>query len=169
MSDPTPSHGNSHAAGSHYQPSLGVVFIIVILFIGATFLMVTTISSSTTSTTTTTLPSTTTTSPASTARVIKSHERVQVANGTTVAELAAKYTQELQTQDWDTLPPVNGPSEKKTIIYYKGGQGQLKAAQEVATTIHVSQSGIEPLGSLNPVSGATGDDIIVILGKDQSA
>ena len=82
-------------------------------------------------------------------------------------QLAAKYTQELQTQDWDTLPPVNGPSEKKTIIYYK--PGQLKAAQEVATTIHVSQSAVQPLGTLTPVSGASGDDIIVILGKDESA
>jgi hypothetical protein len=99
--------------------------------------------------------------------VIKSRERVQVANGTTVPQLAAKYTQELQTQDWDTLPPVNGPSEKKTVIYYT--TGQLKAAQEVATTIHVSQSAITPLGALKPVSGAAGDDIIVILGKAESA
>ncbi len=167
MSDSPPSHGDPHATGSHYQPSLGVVFIIVILFVGATFLMVTNLSSSPTSTTTTTLASTTTTAPGSTARVIKSHERVQVANGTTVSQLAAKYTQELQTQDWDTLPPINGPSEKKTIIYYKSGQ--LKAAQEVATTIHVSQSAVQPLGSLDPVSGASSDDIIVILGKDQSA
>jgi hypothetical protein len=166
MSDSTPSHGDSHASGSHYQPSLAVVFIIVILFIGATFLMVTTISSSPT-TTTTTLPSTTTTKPATTARVIKSHTRVQVANGTTVPQLAAKYTQELQTQDWDTLPPVNGPAEKKTIIYYVSGQ--LKAAQEVASTIHVNQSAILPLGALKPVSGASGDDVIVILGKAESA
>jgi DNA-binding transcriptional regulator LsrR (DeoR family) len=99
--------------------------------------------------------------------VIKSHERVQVANGTTVSQLAAKYTQELQTQDWDTLPPVNGPLEKKTVIYYN--TGQLKAAEEVATTIHVSQSAIHPLGTLKPVSGASGDDIIVVLGHDESA
>jgi hypothetical protein len=99
--------------------------------------------------------------------VIKSRTRVQVANGTTVSQLAAKYTQELQTQDWDTLPPVNGPSEKKTVIYYIAGQ--LKAAQEVATTIHVDQSAIHPLGALKPVSGAAGDDIIVILGKAESA
>ncbi|HEY1763064.1 MAG TPA: LytR C-terminal domain-containing protein [Acidimicrobiales bacterium] len=167
MSDSRPSHGDPHASGSHYQPSLAVVFIIVILFIGATFLMVTTISSSPTTPTTTTLPSTTTTTGAATARVIKSHERVQVANGTTVSQLAAKYTQELQTQDWDTLPPVNGPLEKKTVIYYT--TGQLKAAQEVATTVHVSQSAVHPLGALKPVSGASGDDVIVIIGKDESA
>jgi biopolymer transport protein ExbD len=104
MSDSTPSNGDSHATGSHYQPSLGVVFIIVILFIGATFFMVTTISSSPT-TTTTTLPSTTTTTAASTARVIKSRTRVQVANGTTVSQLAATYTQKLMTQDWTRCRP----------------------------------------------------------------
>ncbi len=166
MSDSTPSHQDSHATGSHYQPSLGVVFIIVILFIGATFLMVTTISSSPSSVTTTTAPSTTTTKP-STTRVIKSRERVQVANGTSVTGLAATFTQKLMTQDWDTLPPVNGPTEKKTIIYYN--QGQLKAAQEVAATIHVSLSAIHPLGSLKPLSGASGDDVIVILGRDELA
>ncbi|HEV7957871.1 MAG TPA: LytR C-terminal domain-containing protein [Acidimicrobiales bacterium] len=165
MSDPTPSHQDSHASGSHYQPSLGVVFIIVILFIGATFFMVTTITSSP-SVTTTTAPSTTTTKP-SAARVIKSRERVQVANGTSVTGLAATYTQKLMTQDWDTLPPVNGPTERKTIIYYN--RGQLKAAQEVATTIHVSLSAIHPLDSLKPLSGAAGDDVIVILGHDESA
>jgi hypothetical protein len=166
MSDPTPSHQDSHTTGSHYQPSLGVVFIIVILFIGATFFMVTTISSSPSSVTTTTAPSTTTTKP-STARVIKSRERVQVANGTSVTGLAATFTQKLMTQDWDTLPPVNGPTEKKTVIYYN--RGQLKAAQEVAATIHVSLSAIHPLGSLKPLSNAAGDDVIVILGRDELA
>jgi hypothetical protein len=166
MSDPTPSHQDSHATGSHYQPSLAVVFIIVVLFIGATFLMVTTISSSPSSVTTTTAPSTTTTKP-STARVIKSRVRVQVANGTNVTGLAATYTQKLMTQDWDTLPPVNGPTEKKTIIYYI--PGQLKAAQEVASTISVNLSAIHPLGSLKPLTSVSGDDVIVILGHDRSA
>jgi hypothetical protein len=143
------------------------VFIIVILFIGATFLMVSHISLSSTPTTTTTSPSTTTTKPGTTARVIKSRERVQVANGTDVTGLAATYTKKLMTQDWDTLPPVNGPTENKTVIYYN--TGQLKAAQEVATTIHVSLSAIHPLGSLKPLPGASSDDVIVILGHDESA
>jgi hypothetical protein len=166
MSDPTPSHQDPHASGSHYQPSLGVVFIIVILFIGATFLMVGTFSSSKT-VTTTTAPSTTTTKPASATRVIKSRVRVQVANGTTISQLAATYTQKLMTQDWDTLPPVNGPSEKKTVIYYN--TGYLAAAREVATTIKVSESAIQPLRGLTPVLNASGDDVIVILGRDVSA
>ncbi|MGA7834268.1 MAG: LytR C-terminal domain-containing protein [Acidimicrobiales bacterium] len=166
MSDPTPSHRDPHASGSHYQPSLGVVFIIVILFIGATFLMVGTITSSK-AVPTTTAPSTTTTKPSSVTRVIKSRVRVQVANGTTVPQLAATYTQKLMTQDWDTLPPVNGPSEKKTVIYYNASY--LDAAREVASAIKVSESAVRPLGALKPVPDASGDDVIVIIGHDQTA
>lgn len=168
MSESTPSHRDSHGSGSHYQPSLVVVFIIVVLFIGATFLMVGRISlSSPGPVTTTTLPTTATTKPPSKARVIKSRTRVQVANGTTVANLAGRYTQMLTTQDWDALPPINGPTESKTVIYYN--TGQLSAAEEVAATIKVSTSAIRPLGAARPVSGAAGDDVIVILGHDQSA
>ena len=108
---------------------------------------------------------TTTTTPAST-RVIKSRTRVQVANGTNVTALAATYTQRLMTQDWDTLPPANGPPEAKTIIYYRAGQ--VAAAREIAATIGVSQSSIHPLGHLTPVAGASGDDVIVILGNNSA-
>jgi hypothetical protein len=65
---------------------------------------------------------------------------------------------------------VNGPSEKKTVIYYN--TGQLKAAQEVATAIHVDQSAIQPLTALKPISGVAGassDEVVVVLGADQSA
>jgi hypothetical protein len=166
MSDATPSPRDGHASGSHYQPSLAVVLIIVVLFIGGTFLMVRAISPASSSpTTTTTLPTTSTTAPPS-ARVIKSRTRVQVANGTSVTNLAATFTQKLMTQDWDTLPPGNGPHEAMTIIYYN--TGQLKAAQEVATTINVSQSAIYPLGHLTPVAGASGDEVIVILGNNSA-
>jgi hypothetical protein len=166
MSDPTPSPRDGHASGSHYQPSLAVVLIIIVLFVGGTFLMVRAISPTSTSpTTTTTLAPTRTTAPPS-ARVIKSRTRVQVANGTNVTNLAAEFTQRLITQDWDTLPPGNGPHEATTIIYYN--TGQLEAAQEIATTIKVSKSAIHPLGHLTPVAGASGDDVIVILGNNSA-
>jgi hypothetical protein len=142
------------------------VLIIIVLFVGGTFLMVRAISPTSTSpTTTTTLAPTRTTAPPS-ARVIKSRTRVQVANGTNVTNLAAEFTQRLITQDWDTLPPGNGPHEATTIIYYN--TGQLEAAQEIATTIKVSKSAIHPLGHLTPVAGASGDDVIVILGNNSA-
>jgi hypothetical protein len=51
-----------------------------------------------------------------------------------------------------------------TVIYYN--PGFLWAAQEVANEIKVSTSAIQPLNGLNPVSGSSGDDVIVILGPD---
>ena len=166
MSDPTSTPRDGHASGSHYQPSLAVVLIIVVLFVGGTFLMVRAISPSSGSPTTTTTSSTTSTTSPSTTRVIKSRVRVQVANGTNVSHLASSFTQRLMTQDWDTLPPVNGPHEATTIIYYN--PASLKAAQEVAATIHVSASAIHPLKNLSPVPGASGDDVIVILGNNSA-
>ncbi len=155
-----------HASGSHYQPPLPVVLIIVLLFVGGTFLMVRAVSpASSSSTTTTTTLTTSTTTPAST-RVIKSRVRVQVANGTNVTALAATYTQRLMTQDWDTLPPVNGPAEAKTVIYYRAGQ--VRAAREIATEIGVSQSSLAPLGHLTSVAGAQGDDVVVVLGNNSA-
>jgi hypothetical protein len=167
MSVPTSSSRDGHASGSHYQPSLGVVIIIVVLFVGATFLMVRASSPSSgtpTTTTTTTATSTSTTAPST--RVIKSKVRVQVANGTTTGSLAARYTQKLMTQNWDTLPPVNGPHVAATIIYYN--PGERTAALEVATAVGVSASVVHPLGGGNPVPGASGDGVIVILGPNSA-
>src|ERR1017187_10996048 len=132
MSDASSSSRDGHASGSHFQPSLGLVIILRVLFIGATFLMVRAAvpSSSTTPTTTTSTPSTSTTAPT---RIIKSRVRVQVANGTTIGSLAGHFTQKLMTQDWDTLPPVNGPHVAATIIYYN--PGERAAALETAPTV----------------------------------
>jgi len=165
MSDATSSPRNGHASGSHFQPSLGVVIVIVVLFVGATFFMVRSASpSSGTPPTTTTTSSSTSTTPPSKSRVIKSKVRVQVANGTTIGSLAARFTQKLQTLDWDTLPPVNGPHVTATVIYYN--PGERTAALEVATAIGASASAVRPLGGGNPVPGASGDGVIVILGPN---
>jgi hypothetical protein len=89
---------------------------------------------------------------------------VQVANGTGTTGLARTYTQQLQTLGWDTLPEMNGPKVAATIIYYN--PDSLKAAQELASEIKVSNSAIKPLDGLSPVAGASGDDVIIILGPD---
>jgi len=162
MSESSASHG-VHASGSHYQPSLVIALVIVALFVGAAFLMVRTVTPSTSATVTTTTPAkgkTSTTSP----RVVKSRVRVLVANGTEITGLAAHYTQILMTQDWDTLPPVNGPHVKATTIYYNSTYRQ--AALEIAGTIHVSSSAVAPLGHRTPVTGASSDDVIVLLGPN---
>jgi len=89
---------------------------------------------------------------------------VQVANGTGVSGLARTYTQQLEALNWDALPQLNGPKVTATTIYYN--PGFLWAAQEIAGEIKVSASAIQPLNGLNPVSGSSGDDVIVILGPD---
>ncbi len=59
---------------------------------------------------------------------------------------------------------MNGPKVTQTVIYYN--PGFLWAAEEVASEIKVSASAIQPLNGLSPVPGASGDDVIVILGPD---
>jgi LytR cell envelope-related transcriptional attenuator len=166
MNDTTSTPGNGHASGSHYQPSLGVVLAIVVLFVGATFLMVRSVSPSTAATATTTT-TTSTTSGTTPPHIVKSRVSVQVANGTDISQLAAHYTQLLTTQNWDTLPAGNGPPEKATVIYFKAGF--QAAAQEVASTIHVNSADVRPLGKAVPVTGAQSDDVIVILGPNSKA
>lgn len=153
-------------SGSHYQPRLSVVLILLVLFIGATFAILRTStpassSGSTTSTSTTTpgTHSTTTTTLPPRSRV-----RVQVANGTLTTGLARSYTQLLITQGWDTLPQVNAARAAKTIVYFN--PGFQWAAQQIAAQIKVSKSAVTPLAGLSPVPGASGDDVIVILGPD---
>jgi|SRR5665213_1617851 len=167
MSDPVYSSRDTHASGSHFQPSLSVVLIIVVLFVGATFLMVRAASPSTgAGTTNSTLVSgsTTTTSPHKTHA--KSKVRVQVANSTKTAGLAGHYTQILMTQDWDTLPAGNAAAIPATIVYYN--PGFKKDALEIAATINVSASSVKPLNGAVPIKGSTTDDVIVVLGPNSA-
>jgi hypothetical protein len=159
------SHQPQHAPGSHYQPGLGVVLVILVLFVGATYFILRTPSSSSPGGTSTTLVTTTTRAPAQKQTIVaKSKVRVQVANGTHVTGLARTYTQQLMTLSWDALPELNGPAEKATIVYYNIGYEW--AAKDIASEIKVPRSAVKALGVLTPVAGAAGDDVIVILGPN---
>jgi hypothetical protein len=140
-----------------------VVLIIVALFVAASFLMLRYVSPASTSATTTIPPSETTTTIHH-HTVAKSTVRVQVANGTKVSNLARDYSQELLTQGWNTLPGVNGPHEKSTIVYFN--PGFKWAAIQIANKIHVGLHSIQALNGLRPVPGASSDDVIVILGHN---
>jgi hypothetical protein len=158
-----PQH-ESHASGSNYQPGLGVVLMILVLFVGATALMLRSPSVShpggSTSTTTTTIASTQTT-------IAKTRVRVQVANGTSVTGLARSYTQRLMTLGWDALPEVNGPTTNVTIVYFHAGF--VWAAREIAADIKVKMTDVKPLRDPTVVAGAAGDDVVVVLGHDLGA
>ena len=160
---PPPAHESS-APGSHYQPALSVVLIIVVLFIAATFVMLRSTGAASPNAAARPLPPTPVTSGPPNIVRAKSHVRVQVANGTLTAGLARTFTQQLLTLGWDTLPQLNAARVSSTIVYYN--PGFLWAAQQIAGDIKVSSSAIHPLGLLRPVSGAAGDDVIVILGPD---
>lgn len=165
MSDSSqPQHG-SNPPGSHYQPALSVVLIIVVLFVAAAFLMLRYVSPASTSGTTTLPPSETTTTVHH-HTVAKSTVRVQVANGTKVANLAHTYSQELLTQGWNALPGVNGPKEKSTVVYFN--PGFKWAAIQIANKIRVGLHSIQALNGQRPVPGASSDDVIVILGHNSA-
>ena len=161
MPNPLPRRPQST---NHHQPSTPVVLILIGVFVLGTYLMVhakNTAPASTFNTLPTkTLPggSTTSTQPP------KNKVTVQVANGTSVQGLASTVTHNLMTYGWNTLTPTNAPRVAATVIYYN--PGYVWAASEIATTINVSTSAVQPLNSLQPVSGASGDDVIVILGPD---
>ena len=166
MSDSSQPHHGSNPPGSHYQPALSVVFIIVVLFVAAAFLMIRYVSPASSSGSTTTLPPSGTTTTIQHHTVAKSTVRVQVANGTKVPNLARGYSQELLTQGWNTLPGVNGPHEKSTVVYFN--PGFKWAAIQIANKIHVGRHSIQALNGLRPVPGASSDDVIVILGSNSA-
>jgi len=144
--------------------------LILVLFVGATFVALRshTVSHAGANIPTTTVhkssATTTTTIKATNGTVAKSQVSVQVANGTTVSGLAGTWTTKLQLLGWNTLPRLNGPTETATVIYYH--PGFLWAAQEIATELAVPATAAKPIGTSAPVPGATGDDIVVILGPD---
>ncbi|HEY5438207.1 MAG TPA: LytR C-terminal domain-containing protein [Acidimicrobiales bacterium] len=164
MSDTTQAHHGPTPPGSHYQPALSVVLIIVVLFVAAAFFMLRYVNPAAAPGVTTTLPSSVTTTTVHHATVAKSSVRVQVANGTTISNLARSYTQDLLTQGWNTQPQVNGPKETKTVVYYN--PGFKWAAIQICNRIHISVHAVQALNGQRPVAGASSDDVIVILGPD---
>lgn len=165
---------SSSTSGSHFQPPLGRMLIILVIFVGASFAAITHLASSAAptggssshpTTTTTTPHSTTTTTPQHV--VPKAQVHVQVANGTTVAGLAGNYTHQLLTLGWDTLPALNGPQVGATIIYYH--PGYQWAAVSIAGSIGVASTAAQalaPAAAVPSVTGSTGDNVIVVLGPD---
>ena len=112
-------------------------------------------------TTATTTP--VTTAPATT--VARASIKVQVANATTSAGVATKVTQTLQTQGWNTLPPVNATSQAATSTVYYGANRKAEGI-EIARELGLPTTVVQPLTTSVPVPGAAGDDIVVIVGPN---
>ncbi len=148
--------------GSHYQPSLGVVLAILVVFVAGAYLMLRSPHTGPATPTSTTVRHSSSRRTATT--VAKSQVRVQVANGTTVPNLARQYTQQLLTLGWDTLPQLNGPRVTATIIYFN--PNFQWAAREIATELKFPPSSVRALNGQIPVTGAASDDVVIVLGPN---
>jgi hypothetical protein len=165
MSDSRGSSNERTPVGSHYQPAIGVVITILVLFVGLSFFFLRSTKAATVTPTTVAGATTTTTAGSSTKTTLpRGKVHVQVANGTSVAGLARTYTQQLTVDGWETLPQVNASKVTATVIYYNPGFGY--AATAIASEIGAPASSIQPLNGLTPVANAQNDDVIVILGPN---
>ncbi len=101
MSDASHAPQHSTSDGSHYQPSLGIVLLILILFVGAVFVMLRSNSPPTSvfvSTTSTTAPS-----GSSSTTLPKNKVPIQVSNGT-------------DAQDWRAHSPKSSKRSTGTCF-----------------------------------------------------
>jgi hypothetical protein len=115
-----------------------------------------------TTTTTTRAGGTTTTTMA------RSATSVQVANGSQGTNLAAHYSAILSAQGWATKPPLDATAQEATSsVYYAAGQQEAAAA--IATELKLSPSAVHPLTTAVPVTGASGNDVVVVIGADLAA
>jgi hypothetical protein len=112
--------------------------------------------STTTSTTTKSGPTTT---------IPKSSTTVLVANNSNGAGLAAHYSTLLSGQGWDLKPPVDGTSKvASSAVYY--ASGQKPAALAIASALSLNPSAVHPLTTSVPVTAASGNDVVVVIGAD---
>ena len=142
--------------------------IVVVVFLVAVLALLAWTKSSATQSPGAAPATTSTTSPATTApptTVARANVKVQVANATTKAGSATQITQTLQTQGWNTLPPVNATSQSpNSIVYYAANR--KSSGLEIAKELGLPASTVVPLTTSVPVPGSAGDDIVVLVGPN---
>lgn len=99
------------------------------------------------------------------AAVNKSEVQVQVANGTSTAGIATSVTTQLMNRGWGTLPPVNATSMTPNSVIYCAA-GNKPAGLLLAKELRLSASSVQPLTTSVPVPGASGDDLVLLVGSD---
>jgi LytR cell envelope-related transcriptional attenuator len=114
----------------------------------------------TTTTTTTTAPASTTTTTEAPGTV-----SVLVANATQQNALAAHYTAVLAAKGWAVKTPADAATTVATsAVYYAAGhQG---SAETVAGQLGIAAADVLPLTTAVPVPGATGNDVVVVIGAN---
>jgi hypothetical protein len=176
-SDPPPSdprHSADHRSANRISP-LRAGIVLIGFLVAATVLVavgtrapVSGLPSSAVTTTTARAGGTTTTVPPTTTTIARSATSVQVANGSQGTNLAAHYSAILSAQGWATKPPLDATAQVATSsVYYAAGQQEAAAA--IATELKLSPSAVHPLTTAVPVTGASGNDVVVVIGADLAA
>jgi hypothetical protein len=90
---------------------------------------------------------------------------VLVANATQANGLAAHYSTALQAGGWNMETPTDASTTEATsTVYYAAGQ--QGSADAIATALGLKSSAVAPLTAQVPVPGATGIDVVVVVGSD---
>jgi hypothetical protein len=176
-SDPPPSdprHSADHRSANRISP-LRAGIVLIGFLVAATVLVavgtrapVSGLPSSAVTTTTARAGGSTTTVPPTTTTIARSATSVQVANGSQGTNLAAHYSAILSAQGWATKPPLDATAQVATSsVYYAAGQQEAAAA--IATELKLSPSAVHPLTTAVPVTGASGNDVVVVIGADLAA
>ena len=175
---PDSEHGGSRggASGGGHQPNaLAPVraLVVLALFVVAAIVLVAigtrpTVNggaatpAATTTTTTVkakTVPTTTTTT------VPHGSVSVVVANATETNGLAAHFTSVLAAQGWAMQTAADAATtEATTTVYYAAGQ--QASATVIAGTLGLKPTAVQPLTTAVPVTGASGVDVVVVVGAD---
>ena len=88
-----------------------------------------------------------------------------VANATQTNGLAAHYTAVLAAQGWAMQTARDAATTEATSsVYYAAGQ--QAAAASIATTLGLKPAAVVPLTTAVPVTGVSGDDVVVVVGAD---
>lgn len=148
--------------GSHVQPRPALAVALLVLFLVCVALVLHSVGSLPVGgvpSTSVVHPTTTTTT---TSTVPKSEVIVQVANGTTKSGIAKMYSNQLVTDGWSPLVPIDGTTSSGTIVYYKPGFEW--AAKSINKSLNVTGSVVKALGHATPCSHAQHDDVVVLLG-----
>ena len=113
----------------------------------------------TTTTTTKTSPTTTTTTVAPDA------VKVVVANATQTNGLAGHYTGVLAAKGWAMQTALDATASEQSSAVYYAANFQAEAAA-IASTLTLKPAAVLPLTAAVPVTGTTGDDVVVVAGAD---
>ncbi len=89
-----------------------------------------------------------------------------MANATQTNGLAAHYTAVLAAQGWAMQTPADASATVQTSAVYYASATYQTAATSIATTLGLKPAAVLPLSSSVPVTGITGDDVVVVIGAD---